>query len=126
MKLTVQDPPRVFTPRPTIQMKDCARIKLDENEQVTFATDSGAEYDVARMSWGFYATPSLNGRLEKFGLRALLVKSQSAKCFVLLVERGKEADLQHYLNTEGHVIVCWLDSDATLAILENSLKGAPR
>ena len=99
---------------------------MADGEVVTFKPEPGSEYDVVRKDWGYYDPPSLNGRLEKFGLRALLVKSQTAKCFVLLVERGKEADLQHYLNTEGHVIVCWLDSDATLATLENSLKGAPR
>ena len=122
MKLTVQDHPREFTPCPEVQIKDCARIELEANEQVTFITRTGAEYDVARTAWGFYATPSLNGRLTKFGMRALLVKNLKAKYYILIVEEGKEADLQRYLDTEGHVIVCWLDQDKSLAALDNSLK----
>lgn len=125
MKLTVQDPPREFTPCPAIRIKDCAKIELDANEQVTFVTPAGAEYDVARTAWGFYATPSLNGRLAKFGLRALLVKSLAEKYYLLLVEEGKEVDLQRYLDVEGHVIVCWLDKEESLAAIENSLMKQP-
>lgn len=121
MKLTVITPPRSFKPTEGVHLEDCARLELEANEQVTFVTHTGAEYDVARTAWGFYATPSLNGRLTKFGLRALLVKSFAAKYYLLFVEVGKEADLQRYLDVAGHVIVCWLDTDASLADLENRL-----
>ena len=82
MKITEQQPPRVFrTGRAQpIDLHDCARIQLDPDEQVTFITESGAEYDVARKAWGFYATPSLNGRLRQFGLRAALVKNLARRC----------------------------------------------
>ncbi len=125
MKLEVIDPPRVFEVGvgKSIQIKDCAHIELQPDEQVTFVTESGAEYDVARKSWGFYATPSLNGRLQRFGLRAVLVKSREAKFFVLLVESGREIDFQHYLDIEGHTIVCWLDDDGKLETVEQKLKG---
>jgi hypothetical protein len=103
-------------------MHDCARIALTADEQVTFVTDAGAEYDVARKSWGFYATPSLNGRLAHFGLRAVLVKSPLGKFYVWLVERGKEEDFQQYLAVEAHTVVGWLDDEGTLAALENSLR----
>ena len=63
----------------------------------------------------------LNGRLQKFGLRAVLVKSLNAKYYLFLVERGREADFQHYLGIEGHTVVCWLDSDNELAVLERKL-----
>ena len=125
MRFTPTVPPREFevgrnTP---IILKDCARIELEPNEQVTMVTESGAEYDVARKSWGFYAAPSLNGRLQEFGLRAVLVKSPSPKYYVFLVENGKEDDLQSYLDIEGHTIVCWLDSDEALEALDRKLSG---
>jgi len=125
MKFDVVDPPRIFEVGrgEIIQLKDCGRINLVPDEQVTFVTDSGAEYDVARKSWGFYATPSLNGRLKTFGLRAVLVKSPNSKYYVFLVESGKEADFQRYLDSEGHTIVTWMDSDNTLEGLERKIKG---
>ena len=77
MKFTPIDPARVFSVGRggRIQLKDTARITLEPDEQVTFVTRAGAEYDVVRKSWGYYATPSLNGRLRRFGLRAVLSRS---------------------------------------------------
>ena len=126
MKLTPIDPPRVFQVGrgEVIHIKDCAHIELEPDEQVTFKTESGAEYDVTRKSWGFYATPSLNDRLHQFGLRAVLVKSPASKYYIFLVERGKEADCQRYLDVEGHNIICWLDSDSELETLEAKLNAA--
>ena len=58
---------------------DCGRIALAPDEQVTFTTEAGGEYDVTRKSWGFYATPSINGRLKTFGLRAALVRNVAGR-----------------------------------------------
>lgn len=124
MKFTPIDPPRVFAPGPNIFLRDCARIDLEADEQVTFTTESGAEYDVARKSWGFYATPSLNGRLKGFGLRGALVKSAAGKFYLFLVEEGKESDCRQYLAREGQKIVCWLDNDQELEQLESCLRGS--
>lgn len=126
MKLKVIDPPREFQVgrAEIITLKDCAHVALEPNEQLTFLTDSGREYDVVRKSWGFYATPSLNGRLPQFGLRALLAKSPTSRYFIMLVEEGREAELQRYLDLESHVIVSWLDSDTALASLEQALAAA--
>ena len=123
MRFEQNDPPRVFEIGrvESIQIKDCGRIQLDADEQVTFTTPSGAEYDVARKSWGFYATPSLNGRLPSFGLRAVLIKSPSSKYYVFLVEAGKEADCQRYMDLEGHTVVCWLDNDHELERLVDKI-----
>ena len=125
MKFEVSDPPRVFEVGrgESIQLRDCAHIELEPDEQVTFVTESGAEYDVARKSWGFYATPSLNGRLQRFGLRGVLIKGPDGKFYVFLVERGKEADFRRYLEIEGHTILSWLDNDSVLETLERKLKG---
>lgn len=120
MKLTVKDPPREFSIGRGVPLiiKDCARIELEPDEQVTFATPDGKEYDVARKSWGFYATPSLNARLLTHNLRAVLVRSPAAKYFVMLVERGKEAELESYLAAEQNQIARWLDNDADLRALD--------
>jgi hypothetical protein len=123
LRFTPKNPPRVFEVgrNAVIQLKDCGRIELEPDEQVTFATEAGSEYDVVRKSWGFYATPSLNGRLPAFGLRAALVKGQDSKYYVFLVENGEEAGFKSYLDIEGHTVVWWLDSDSGLKALEQKL-----
>jgi len=124
MKFTLKDPPRVFEVKygdGTIQMKDCAQIQLEPDEQITFVTESGGEYDVNRKSWGFYATPSLNGRLEHFGLRPVLLKNRINRYFLVLVEKGKEPDFERYLDVEGSKVVCWMDTTVRLAELEEKL-----
>lgn len=125
MRIIELDPPRVFTIREgsPLEIRHCANIELECDEQVTFVTESGHEYDVTRKSWGFYATPSLNGRLQKFCLKAVLVKNPDAKYYILLVESSKEADFQRYLNDEGIIIVSWLDTDRELGYLEQKLKN---
>jgi hypothetical protein len=125
MRVVPTDPPREFGVGRggRIRLKDCGRIRLESDEQVTFVTEAGGEYDVVRKSWGFYATPSRNGRLPQFGLRAALVKSPGAKFYVFLVEREKEAEFRRYLDVERHAVVCWLDNDENLLALERGLKG---
>lgn len=123
MKIEIKDPPRRFQTgrNADIELADCGRIALKPNEFVTFTTPDGGEYDLARKDWGFYATPSLNGRLKDHNLRAVLVKSPINRFFVFLVEAGKEPLFQQYIDTEKHVIVSWLDSDEALGKLEASL-----
>ena len=124
MKFTPIHPPRVFEVGfgETIEMKDCARLALEPDEQVTLTTEAGAEYDLARKSWGFYATPSLNGRLSGFGLRGVLVKNRLDRYFILLVECGKESLFEEYRQIEQLEIVCWLDSTEQLQQIEEGLK----
>jgi hypothetical protein len=120
MKVVVNDPPRTFGVGQDdhIQLKDCAHIALDADEQITLTTDSGGEFDVVRKSWGFYATPSLNRRLPSFGLRPVLLKSPGDIYYVLLVEQGKEAEFDEYVVKEKQVIVAWLDTTESLQALE--------
>ncbi|MEA3192943.1 MAG: hypothetical protein QOD26_1276 [Betaproteobacteria bacterium] len=120
MKFDEKRPPRVFQVGNVekFPMRDCGTLRLAPDEQVTFVTESGAEYDLARKDWGFYATPSLNGRLASFGLRAVLVKNPSGRYFVLLVEKGKQAEFDAYVKSERLAIVCWMDSDEKLRALE--------
>ena len=102
---------------------DCASIQLSANEQITLLTDSGAEYDVTRKEWGYYATPSLNGRLSGFQLRAVLVRSEvTGRYFVLIVESLKLQQFIDYIQLEQMVIVHWLDNSDSLDSLSQSLK----
>lgn len=125
MKLKENVPPRVFDVGhgKTIKINDCASIELEPDEQVTFRLKSGAEYDVTRKSWGFYATPSLNGRLKKNNLSGVLVKGPNGKYFVWLVEKGQESGFEEYLYEERHQIVRWLVDDAELAAMGAREKG---
>ena len=77
---------------------------------------------MARKNWGFYATPSLNGRLERFNLRGVLVKNRINQFFVMLVERGHEGEFEEYLAIESLVVVCWMDDTKALEQLEQKLK----
>jgi SAM-dependent methyltransferase len=122
VKLRVNDPPRTFNigRGEPIVISDVAHIELEPNEQVTFEAAGGIEYDVARKAWGFYATPSLNGRLLDHKLRAVLARSPANKYFVFLVERGREDEFQRYLDSEGNVLVRWLDNEADLRACENA------
>jgi hypothetical protein len=123
MKISLKDPPRVFEVgfgKP-IFIKDCGQIELEPDEQLTFVTAAGAEYDVARKSWGFYATPSLNSRLGQFGLQAVLIKNRLQRYFVVLVEQGREPQFEDYLAAEGLSVVGRLDTTEALQRLEYEL-----
>jgi 2-polyprenyl-3-methyl-5-hydroxy-6-metoxy-1,4-benzoquinol methylase len=119
VKFSAIEPARIFrTGRDEpIEIRDCARIALDADEQVTFVTESGAEYDVTRKEWGFYAAPSLNGRLLDHGLRAAIARSHVGKYYLFLVQRGCEAAFQAYLDRERNVLIRWLDSADSLGAI---------
>ncbi len=116
-------PPRIFKTgnREKHEIADCAHIRLKESEQVTFKTESGTEFDVARKSWGYYATPSLNGRLASFGLRGVLVRNPLKKYYVWLVEKGREEEFFKYLKEEQHDLITWLDGDDALENLSKRM-----
>ena len=120
MKWFPSHPPRSFRvgPRADIELEDCGRIELDPNEQVTFRTAAGAEYDVVAKAWGFYATPSVNGRLVTFGFGTALVKSADGKRFVLLVEQTCRPEFEAYLAENTLTVVAWLDDDRTLEAID--------
>jgi hypothetical protein len=125
VKFAAKNPPRRFQVGNAVkfEMKDCGAVSLEPDEQLTFVTESGAEYDVARKDWGFYATPSLNGRLEQFGLRGVLIKNRgTGRYFVLLVERDREKSFDAYCEQENLAVIAWLDSTAALDALARKLE----
>lgn len=113
MRFTPMNPVRRFSAgfEHKVEISDCGRVELEANEQITFTTPSGGEYDVVRKDWGFYATPSTNGRLATFGLRAVLVRNRLNRCYVLLVESDKIALFEEYMRLEKMDILTWLDKD---------------
>ena len=119
MKVREVQPPREFRVGRDggITLKDCARVLLGHDEQVTFVTPDGKEYDVARKSWGFYATPSTNGRLREFGWRSALVRSPNGRHNVMLVDGARLDEFNAYVARESLRVVCWLDDDAALAAI---------
>ncbi len=122
MKFFPLNPPRRFDADGSgrFMISDCARIELQPDEQITFYAPSGSEFDVARKAWGYYATPSLNGRLPAKGLRPALVSSSQKRYYIHLVEDGGEKAFEEYLKCAGMYVVLWLD-DATLTAIENNL-----
>ena len=127
MKFEPKSPPREFEVGYDVKgvIRDCCTMRLAPDEQITFVTDDGGEYDLTRKEWGFYATPSLNGRLAGFNLRAVLVKNRIDRFFVLLVERGMEEAFNRYVRAEPLKIIAWLDTLESLQALESALERRP-
>ena len=125
MKFVPSVPPRKFRVGSDghIELTDCGRVDLAADEQVTFTTEAGGEYDVTRKAWGFYATPSLNRRWPRFGLRPALVQGLGDTVFVMLVERGRERAFDAYVETEGLTILRWLDDEDFLRGLRAGGRG---
>jgi hypothetical protein len=124
MDFQLKQPPRRFAvgTDSKFEMSDCGTLRLESDEQVTFVTEDGAEYDVARKDWGFYATPSLNGRLLDFGFRGVLIRNRmTGRYFVLLVQGGREAAFERYCVQESLAVVSWLDRTETLDELARAL-----
>mgnify|MGYP001200891879 FL=1 len=124
MKVKPQNPPRKFEVGfdNKTTLIDCGTIILNSDEQVTFSTDKGGEYDVTRKAWGFYATPSTNGRLSRFGLRTVLVKNRMDQHFVMLVEKDNEEEFEEYVAKEPLIIVAWLDDSEDLKKIANAME----
>ena len=57
-----------------IVIKDYGKIKLSNNEQISFVGNSGL-YDFCKKNWGFYSTPSINKRLKNNNFETYLVKN---------------------------------------------------
>ena len=124
MRFEPKQPPRRFQVgnADKFEVSDCGTLALAPDEQITLVTEAGAEYDVTRKDWGFYATPSLNGRLEGFGLRGALIRNLlTGRYFVFLVERGREDAFDAYRAAESLEVVAWLDSTASLDALRAGL-----
>ncbi len=119
MNIDRREPPRTFEVGISgITLAHCADVQLDPDEMVTFVGPGEREYDVTRKSWGYYATPSLGGRLLAHGFRAALVRNiDTRQCFVVLVDVESVDGWRDYNRDERQEVVLWLDDFERLANL---------
>ena len=84
VKIIINKIPRIFTVGQIkkINIKDYGKIHLRKNEQLTFISGKNKNqkhYDITKKNWGYYATPSLNGRLKDNNFKSALVKNSNDK-----------------------------------------------
>lgn len=108
MKMKILKKPRLFSVN-DIEIKDCGKIKLDKNELISFVTKSGREYDFTAKEWGFYVTPSINGRLKKEGFKIAIVKNKTKKIYIMAVEKDKINLFKKYCKIEQEKILQWIN-----------------
>jgi len=112
MKFQPRDPPRSFYVGQSdqIEIKDVGDVQLSPNEQLTFVMEqSSARYDFACKDWGFYATPSINGRLKNEGFKTALVENLQGRIYIMVVERKRMARFNAYCQVEKQKVLRWLD-----------------
>tara|TARA_Y100001960_G_C14459135_1_gene721176 strand:+ start:455 stop:835 length:381 start_codon:yes stop_codon:yes gene_type:complete len=111
MKFEPNIPPRRYATGNlnVVSIEDIGRLQLSPDEQVTIVDEFGSELDVTRKDWGFYATPSLNGRLSTFGFRSALVRNNLGRYFVLLINRNKQREFEKYMSEQDLTLTLWLD-----------------
>jgi hypothetical protein len=110
-------PPRRFRVglRQQIELRDCGRVQLEPNEQVTFVTSDGREHDFAAKEWGYYVTPSLNHRLRAQGFKTALVRNSKGRLYVMTVAENRTEAFDEYLHQERQQVVEWLDERGSVA-----------
>lgn len=111
MKINKKTPARTFRVGSTseIEISHQADIKLSPNEQITFVTEDGAEFDFVRKNWGYYATPSMNRRLKSFGFATALVQNAKGHVYIFVVELSKMQEFETYCELENQTVLMWFD-----------------
>lgn len=111
MKLDLKDEPRRFQPRKekNIIISDFGKIHLEPDEMVSFVGSGGQDHDFVRKNWGFYATPSVNGRLKMEGFKTALVRNERHQIYIMVVEKEKINEFQKYCDDEAQEVLEWLD-----------------
>ena len=111
MKIYPKNEPRRYTVH-GVTISHVADIDLDPDEMITLRRADGAEYDVAAKDWGFYATPSTNGRLREQGYRSVLAKSnKTGRRYVMLVREGEQSAFNEYLAHQDMKVLGFLDEE---------------
>ena len=110
MKIKILKNPRLFKVN-NIEVKDFGKIKLATNEMVSFVTKSKKEYDFTAKDWGFYVTPSINGRLKKEGFAIALVKNKLGKTYIMAVEKEKIKIFNKFCTNKKKKVLKWYNLD---------------
>ena len=87
-----------------IILKEVAKISLNQNEMITFVSGK-TEYDIVKKNWGYYATPSINGRLKTFGFKTFIVSNSKKKIYIFLVHKNKINLFKNYIKKERNFII---------------------
>lgn len=109
MKISIPPSCRKFSVNGN-DINDCGKIFLNSNEMVSFVTSSKKEFDFTAKEWGFYATPSINGRLVEQGFRTAIVENTSGRIFIMVVDKDSMDLFEDYCIKEGQVVRQWLDT----------------
>ena len=111
MKYFFKKIPRIFKVGllDNILIKDFGEIDLGEDEQITFLHVNNSRFDFAKKDWGFYATPSINGRLKNEGFKTALVKNGNGKIYIMAVHKTKQKSFKSYCERESQTVLDWLD-----------------
>lgn len=113
MRLSLREPPRVFSPLPGLELRDMGDLTLDLDEQVTLRTPSGRTNDIVRKDWGLYLSNSVNANLLGQGWRTALVVSNTSdppRYYLNLIEVDKMESFLAYLREHRCAVACWLDA----------------
>ena len=105
-------PPRKFNAGSNQQIciEQCADVYLKDNEQVTFVSENGSEYDVAKKDWGYYPFPSINSRLKRNSYKvALVMNKNDKKLFILIVDKNRVKSFIKYIKKNKSKIIMWFD-----------------
>ena len=116
MNFEEKRPPRKFLVGRTdekISISDCGDIYLDANEQVTMISLNGKRHDFVSKEWGFYATPSVNGRLKNEGFKTALVQNSSGQIYIMVVDKDSLGEFERYCTMEKQQVLEWLDERKT-------------
>jgi len=93
----------------SVTIKDCARIGLSNNEQVTFQNGNFL-YDFCKKNWGYYSTPSINKRLKNSGFEVYLIENLTENVYLCSVEKNRKKEFLSYLKNENQKIIVRLDN----------------
>ena len=107
MKIKIFKKPRIFSVN-KINIKDFGKIRLEQNEMISFITKTKKEYDFTAKDCGFYVSPSINGRLKNEGFKIALVKNKLGKFYVMAVEKEKINIFKTFCLSENKKIIKWL------------------
>ncbi len=124
MKILKKTKPRIFKVGfdNKISVKDFGKIYLKNHEQITFMDDNH-EYDFGKKDWGYYSTPSINGRLKNNQFQVYLVKNIHGKIYLMTVKKSKIKNFENYCSTDHQKILFRLDNFKNEYEIINTLKN---
>ena len=90
-----------------LKIRHVGNVNLKNNEQLTFVFKN-SRYDFVKKNWGFYATPSINGRLKKEGFISALVKNKKKMIYLMVIHKSKKSEFNKYCKLHDQKVVKWL------------------